>query len=228
MNSVLHLLTPRRIAYNKLRLGNNSDGGYVVFNYNISRLQKVYSYGIGANVTFENDLIRLMDRNGVIYMYDHTINCVPGLEDPKRMFWFKQPASSWFLPAQINLNGDSCATNMLLKMDIDGGEWNLLNEISNDTLCRVSQIVIELHYVHEADIRILEKINNLFYLGHIHGNNHGGIKDGLPDVVECTYIRKDCLSELPDTDISPYPKANLDYPNDPMKPDFELNYWYKI
>ena len=62
------------------------------------------------------------------------------------------------------------------------------------------------------------------YLGHIHGNNCGGIKD-VPNTVECTYIRKDLLESVPRVETIPYPIDNLDFKNNVHEPDYPLRWW---
>jgi len=63
----------------------------------------------------------------------------------------------------------------------------------------------------QADMAaVFERINSQFYLGHIHGNNCGGIKD-VPNTIECTYIRKDLVEGVPSVETVPYPIENLDF-----------------
>jgi hypothetical protein len=143
------------------------------------------------------------------------------------MIWLKQPASYLYIRAQMDFNRDEGIKHMLLKMDIEGDEWAILKNIEPDLLSRFTQIVVELHNVHEAEIAVLQKLHDNFYLGHVHGNNHSGIREGIPDVIECTFIRKDCTGFEPEDDVSVFPVAGIDFPNKPEDPDYQLCYWFK-
>ena len=77
-----------------------------------------------------------------------------------------------------------------LKIDIEGNEYSLLDEIiKNEEL--FTGLVIELHEVNK-NIKIIENFINLFALKivHIHINNYGEAKQNkLPDVIELTFSR---------------------------------------
>jgi hypothetical protein len=123
-------------------------------------------------------------------------------------------------------------------MDIEGHEWDIFKQLPFDLLSMFEQIIIEFHNLEflqneyfefinmsQNDMaNVLNRINTLFYLGHIHGNNCGGIKD-LPNTIECTYIRKDLLQSIPSVENQSYPIANLDFPNNPNENDYDLNWW---
>jgi hypothetical protein len=50
--------------------------------------------------------------------------------------------------------------------------------------------------------------------------------DGVPDVLELLYIRKDRLSNLEKRKNS-FPIEGLDFPNNPAQPDIKLDWWLK-
>lgn len=85
-------------------------------------------------------------------------------------------------------------------MNVEGAEWGVLETVSEETLNHFSQIVIEFHdMTHEpldqGKLRSLQKIGACWQLVHVHGNNcmHSIMSHGivLPDVMECTFVRKD-------------------------------------
>jgi len=62
-------------------------------------------------------------------------------------------------------------------MDVEGAEWESIESASQDILMEFDQIVFELHDIEKLDnidikIRVLQKLNENFYLHHIHGNNY--------------------------------------------------------
>ena len=62
-------------------------------------------------------------------------------------------------------------------------------------------------------------------VAHAHGNNHSGIKNNIPDVLEFTYINKNYLLDIPGKNITLLPIKGLDYPNNNHKADYLLNYY---
>ena len=110
-----------------------------------------------------------------------------------------------------------------MKMDIEGGENALFSSITDAQLSKISQIVIEFHSAYQ--ITIPSRLNKTHWLVHFHANNCCGIAiNSIPNVYECTYIRKDYDSEVilsPD----PIPNPEIDMPNIPGRPDIVLS-WY--
>ena len=99
----------------------------------------------------------------------------------------------------IELNGHSKNKNLILKMDVEGWEWEFLNYASEKTLDQFSQIVFEFHDLTNPDmenkiIPALQKLNNTHQLVHVHANNlHPAsyLADVmLPPVLEATYLRR--------------------------------------
>jgi len=57
---------------NRMRLGNQNDGGYIVTKETIVESQVLISFGVGNDVSFEKDCVEL--NNGIrILMFDHTV-----------------------------------------------------------------------------------------------------------------------------------------------------------
>lgn len=228
-------LTPFKIPLQKLRLGRNNDGGYIVFNKNLNNLDGIYSYGINDDVSFDLDFTKYISKK--IHMYDHTIDSLP--QNHQSFIFIKEAGSADNIIRHIQTTNNS-SNNLFLKMDIEGCEWDILDKLDEKILNRFQQLVIEFHNIqflqneyfgnfnitHEIILRVFKKLNQYFYLGHIHGNNCGGIKD-LPNTIECTYIRKDLLDIIPEIEDIPYPISNLDYPNNPEDSDYILDWWLK-
>jgi hypothetical protein len=63
-------------------------------------------------------------------------------------------------------------------------------------------------------------------LVHIHGNNNSlKISDGIADVLELTYIRKDCMSDNPNRSFIPCPINGLDHRNSHDRPEINMDWW---
>jgi hypothetical protein len=58
---------------------------------------------------------------------------------------------------------------------------------------------------------------------HAHGNNYDKIIDGIPQVIELTYVHKSYFLTKPLLNVSALPCA-LDYPNHSESQDIDLNF----
>ena len=103
--------------------------------------------------------------------------------------------------------------NIFMKMDIEGEENNLFESFSDADLLKIRQLVIEFHSAEQ--IVIPTRLAKTHWLVHFHGNNCCGTKKVnniiIPNVFECTYIRKE-IDEILSYNIDPIP-FTLDQPN---------------
>ena len=109
---------------------------------------------------------------------------------------------------------------MFLKIDIDGSEYRILEELV-ELQNHFSALIIEFH---DVDLN-LKKISDFIekfklILTHIHPNNYGFLShDNLPTVIECTFERE---PEIIAGEITLPNK--FDQPNDPSKKDYNLTF----
>lgn len=151
-----------------------------------------------------------MAREGLeIFMYDHTIKGIPQIKETdiiSKFHFFRNglaASDSGRLKSFNTLlieNGHMQKNNMILKMDIEGCEWDVLSKIDTKILGRFRQIVMEYHSLDDianASImyKALEKINETHQLVHIHANNWGKVykMDNIifPEVIEATYLNRE-------------------------------------
>lgn len=232
----LHLLTPRDLHdLPKRRLGQNADGGCVLAD-DLAAVSVVYSFGVGGEVSFEHDLAQA---GKPIYLFDHT---VPGPPHPHANFHFRpeglgpcgDPAAQLYsLQHQIHRNGHDDLRDMLLKIDIEGAEYEVVGSLDAESLTRFRQIALEIHWLsrlnepafRQAFYIALSKINEYFVLFHVHGNNCAplNIVDGfaVADVLELSYMRRDLANAVKSKTIYP---TRHDFPNDVSRQDHLL--WF--
>lgn len=209
----------------KMRLGNVNDGGYVIIdNYDYDCY---LSCGISDNFTFDLDFIKYRP-NVPGHAFDGTI------EMPEQF-----PSEIKFNKMMIGPTNTSTTTNMheyldtyknvFLKMDIEGSEWKWFLGMTSDQQKSLKQIVVEFHGLFdnkwqstvEEKKQVLKNLSETHWLVHVHGNNNGP-NNGVPWVIECTYIRKDAT--VNGLNKTPFPIA-LDSPNDLNKPEHVLTKW---
>ena len=229
MNPVLHalsLLTPYEIDIPKIRLGPNGDGGYV-FADNLSPDQSILSYGISYEYRFD---IEMANRGHRVFMFDHTIDGIDA--SSPNMAWFKEGVAGktderarlYSIQDHLGRHGIT-GDRLILKIDVEGAEIEVFETISDVTLKRFDQIVLELHDLYSLKdagfrarfIAALSNLNRNFTLFHVHANNYDGPDalqpvDGMvvSNLLELSYIRTDTVSRSPNRTV--YPSA-LDYPN---------------
>jgi FkbM family methyltransferase len=222
----LSLLTPFDIDRPKIRIGPNTDGGYI-FADDISAHQTIISYGIGTEYRFD---IEMAKRGHDVYMFDHMIESIQA--ENKKLHFFREGVAGC---TDISQNLFSIKDHLhrhqipgdrlILKMDVEGAEFDALEAGPDDTLDRFEQIVLEVHWLNNLDDlafrnrfrRIFSRLNSAFTLFHVHANNWDGpnglaIVSGIPvaSLLELSYVRTASVHRLPSQTL--YPTA-LDYPN---------------
>lgn len=217
---------------NYTRVGSPADGGYVMVD-DMDKVTEIYSIGIGDEISFDT---YFSDRKVNVYMYDHTIKDIPVHND----FLHWKPIgicgkcnSSSNMKTLEEIVHDNChdsEENMILKMDIEGFEWEVLKNVSSDTFKAFDQIVMELHGMHNLghkDLILagLENLNRTHQLVHVHANNWGGAinLDGwiLPDMLEVTYVNR---NNYQFKDSNRFFPTDLDEKNIDQLPEIPLGY----
>ena len=229
---ILKMLSPKDpdgISFK--RIGRRFDGGYVMADA-FDTGGVAYSLGIKQDVTWDSDMVEL---GYDIYMYDHTIDGLPVSSEKfnfyKQGISGKESAEFTTLPAQMKKHGHTRRTDLVLKVDIEGDEWPMINSMSMNELNCFKQIAIELHgfkklhkafwarEVHSA----LQKLRKNHIPIHIHGNNNGHFccSGGLvyPSTLEVTFLRSDVCNFSPCIRMFP---TKLDHPNNPLMADLYL------
>jgi hypothetical protein len=214
----------------RIRVGNKFDGGYVMLDQGIKELQAFYSYGVNDDYSFDDNLSKIS--NSIGRLFDPTVAYPKKITD---RLYFKKiglATGEGTVRDHVSMYGDM-GKKMILKLDIEGAEWTWLKHTTQEELSMFDQILIEYHdfknsVIYESCQKCLKKINELFYLYHVHGNNHRPLvninKTYIPDVLECSYIRKD-LCECKVNEKILFPVKNIDLPNHHWLPDIKLNYW---
>lgn len=201
-------------GYQLIRVGGKHDGGYIMLD-DFERVQLAYSFGISDDVTWDEDIA---NRGINVFMYDHTIADLPM---KKQQFHFfrkgiaetdKPDEQLYSLKTFICENGHEKEKHLILKMDIEGAEWNVIEEMESYILKMFDQIVLELHGMIIMDYapkikKVLNKLNRTHAAIHVHGNNYGTALSYslgmMPDSLEVTYVNRNVYSvkEIEDVDL---------------------------
>jgi hypothetical protein len=210
----------------KIRVGRERDGGYVIVN-GLS-YDAFISCGIGNEVSFETAFTELYPGLGG-YAFDGTVDRPKAL--PDCMVFYRWNIGPSHDPTMTNLKPLlSRYRDVFLKMDIEGHEWNWLACLDLHHLAALKQIAIEVHGINsdrhgpkDHKFEMLKKLARTHKLVHAHGNNYPRKIDGVPTVLELTYVRNDV--GVAGLNYEPLPHPLLDFPCKVKKADYSLNFW---
>jgi hypothetical protein len=230
-NFSVETFRPYALEGDLVRYGNKGDGGYIVNTKYLQLSNVLYTYGVGGEVSFEIDLLKY-NPNYKIHLYDPTILKFPEIDGnvikhEEGLAFSKQDKYDNFLN-HLSINQDM-NQKVLLKIDIEGGEFDFFKNIDINSFSNVVQMVLEFH-INEAPvdyfIECLNKINKEFICIHIHGNNYSDITHindiEFPTVPEFTFINKQYIKETPLLINKNYPIENLDYINGGVNRDWSI------
>ena len=115
---------------------------------------------------------------------------------------------------------------MILKIDIEGDEYNILNQILKNSK-KINALLIEFHDI-QKNMHLIKKFieqSNKLKLVHIHANNYQCIdKDINPSVIELTFTNIEKIRFEQIITKKKYPINNLDYKNSHRKDDYTLKF----
>ena len=231
---LLKLIRPWTMRNNqKIRVGNAYDGGYVL-PAAILQCDAVVSIGVGHDVSFD---FALAERGAQILQYDHTVLGPPVQHANfrfKKLGWGRCTEGLFIGFDDIHAEMKSLgAKHPMLKFDIEGAEYDVLDATQADHLADYEIIACEVHDFDRLGdpkffaqvLAAFEKLNLQHVPIHLHANNYQSfvLVEGvpIPKVLEIAFLRRD-LDSFPSLSSDPIP-GPLDRPNHPGLPDLCMN-----
>jgi hypothetical protein len=232
---IYHLLSPKKVDGKKrILLGEKGDGSYVILD-DFDKIKIAYSFGIFNKVQFDEELA---NRGIDVYMYDHTINSLPYTNS--HFHWKKigvrgkntKDNNLKTLEELIIENNHIKENNMILKMDVEGAEWESLKDLPGKFLNKFKYILIEYHFLNpEAEgqlyYNVLKKIHKyhqpFYFRCHMRnlivnfGNNR------ICQYLEVSYVTRKNNKFLKDDSIYPLFEFDFTGPNLDEKAEMEVN-----
>ena len=183
------------------RFGEPNDGGYVLCGNLLDSVQSGYSYGISGYDQWGCDVSRGLDVP--VHQYDCFNLDVPACPGGRTVFHGECIAGERAtidgrpfdtLENQFAKNGDG-GKRVVVKMDVEGAEWDSLQRTPDDVLQRIDQLTIELHGVREEErfIAVVMKLKQFFHVANMHFNNFAcqeGIAPFPAEVYEVLFVNK--------------------------------------
>lgn len=232
VRSLLQQLKPVVTDRPLIRIGADGDGGYLAPD-DLEGISVAVSPGVSVTVDFD---LWMAERGAEIYMADASVNGPPEA-NPKFHFYKK------FLDVfedDNNMRLDTlCAEispehegDRILQIDIEGAEYRVLMDASDEVLKSFRIILVEFHHLDRLFAKfpflsikaVFDKLQRHFHIVHIHPNNVSGptCRNDLeiPPVMEFTFYRKDRATIVPGARAAiPHP---LDSDNLPGLPAIDL------
>ena len=217
------------------RFGEAHDGGYLMCANLLDAVQSGYSYGISGYDKWGCDISSRLDVP--LHQYDCFDTTQPACPTGQTVFHAecvgntsKTELGRSFdtIPNQIARNGDG-AKRIVLKIDVEGAEWDSFAATPDDVLQRIDQLAVEFHWVRdekqqwvqdEQYVRVVSRLKKFFHVAHIHYNNFscvGGLEPFPAWAYEVLFVSK----RLGLADAAPEPRghSSLAVPNNPLIAD---------
>jgi hypothetical protein len=224
--SILRFLEPRKvIGYNKVRVGTLGDGGYVQID-DFAGIVHAFSFGISGNDDWD---LGIAERGVSVEQYDHSVDRAPSshplLNFHRLKISTQRAPNTATLPDLVAKYSSHDRPDLILKIDIEGAEWDVFDAASEECLSRFSQILCEFHgltlakdpIVREKYRRVLEKLSKSFVAVHVHANNTGGLavifNVAVPRHIEITFVNRTRYELAPTHEVFP---TELDVPCAPF------------
>lgn len=114
--------------------------------------------------------------------------------------------------------------NILLKIDIEGDEYKILDNIIKNSH-KINCLIIEFHFIKQKIKKIYDFVDKtkIFKIIHIHANNVAGVdRYGFPLALEITFINSNLIKKSKKKNFYDYPIYNIDYPSVKRNKDIKL------
>lgn len=210
------------------RFGGPGDGGYLMCGNLLGEAQGLYSYGIGGTDDWGCEV---GSRFGLpVHQYDCFNLTQPVCNDGGRFVFHAEcigPETAAIesrpfdtLASQIAKNGHA-GKRLIVKMDVEGAEWESLLATPDAVLAEIDQLPMELHGVDGPRFpELVRKLKRTFHLAHRHFNNmacEAGLDPFPSRAIQVLFVNK--RIGILDPSVEPSLPNLLDAPDYPEQPD---------
>lgn len=226
---LLSILKPSENSFPLKRFGCEGDGGYVLVN-SIKPETVCFSLGIAQEISFDISVAPCVSH---IHMFDYSVASPPTCITNSTFYKLRVVRKTQNPQSEIDLGtifeNFSLNCPIILKVDIEGSEWEVFLGLSSENIGRCDQIIVEFHGIQnlplhpkfETYVGFLKELSQSHTIVNTHINNWGryDVIKGIPvpDVLEVTFVKKDMQRDASD-DFH----GKLNYPNNPSRSEFHL------
>jgi hypothetical protein len=221
------------------RFGEAHDGGYLMCANLLRDVRSAYSYGIAGYDKWGCDIST--DLKIPVHQYDCFDTSRPACPGGTTFFHpecvgdaAKTEQGHLFntLSNHVAGNGDT-SKQIVLKIDVEGAEWDTLLSAPDDMMERIDQMAVEFHWMQDGStgwlhdekyVSVVRRLKEFFEIAHVHFNNASCIK-GLEPFPTWAYEVLLVSKRLAVVDRSRSVAGlhRLDAPNNPSFPDCQPN-----
>ena len=240
--ALFEMLRPVALANCDLaRFGEANDGGYLMCGNLLRDVRSGYSYGIAGYDKWGCDISTAL--KVPVHQYDCFDTTRPACADGTTIFHAecvgdatKTEERRLFdtLASQVARNNDT-SKQLVLKIDVEGAEWETFLSAPDDVLEHIDQMAVEFHWLQDGSagwlhdekyIAALKRLKQFFEIAHVHFNNASCV-EGLEPFPTWAYEVLLVSKRLAVVDPSlsvvvPHP---LDAPNNPSFPECRPGVW---
>jgi len=173
------LLQPVAVTNCKLeRFGEPHDGGYLMCGNLLTAVQAGYSYGIAGYDQWGCDIST--KHNVPVHEYDCFDTRPPVCATGRTAFHAECVAATSktedgrrfdTIANQLTRNGDG-SKQIVMKIDVEGAEWESFLAVPDETLQRIDQLAVEFHGVRDDNsVAVVRRLKQFFEVAHVHANN---------------------------------------------------------
>lgn len=183
---LFEMLQPVALANCQLeRFGEANDGGYLMCANLLGDIESGYSYGISGYDKWGCDISSTL--HVPVHQYDCFNPTQPACPAGNTVFHLECVGPTMAtvegrvfdtIENQLAKNGDS-TKRIVLKIDVEGAEWDSLLSTPDEVLQRLDQMAVEFHWElehsrwiqQERYTRLVRRLKQFFEIAHIHFNN---------------------------------------------------------
>jgi hypothetical protein len=202
LKRLIERMHPRTTSFDLIRVGGEGDGGYLVPD-DFEGIVGCFSPGVDVVASFESAIVA---RGIPCFLADASVSGPP-IADP--LIHFDQKFLG-VVDDDVTTTMDAWVKtyaaptgDLILQMDIEGAEWPVLLNMSNEVLNRFRIIVLELHFLERLFDQVgfdfifasLDRLLRRYHVVHLHPNNivspvtASGLT--IPRLLEVTLLRND-------------------------------------
>ena len=194
--ALFELLQPVALTNCQLeRFGETHDGGYLMCSNLLGSVRSGYSYGISGYDKWGCDISTKLHLT--VHQYDCFNTTQPACHGGQTIFHAECVGDTTettegrafdTVKNQFAKNGDR-SKRIVLKMDVEGAEWDSLLSLPDETLEQIDQMAVEFHWPEDDEfhwvqddkyVRVVRRLSQFFEVGHIHFNNRSCTVDLEP------------------------------------------------